>query len=223
MTAVQQHNRSDPLAQPIAELGDDSFHDQVIRLIPMLRAFARGLCLESDEADDLCQAALTRARNDRATFLPGTNLKAWLFTLVRSQFYAEKRPSFRVKPCANTVANESLINDDGGHRFTTAHSDLVGALQRLSFEQREALILVGAAGFTYQEAAAISCCALGTIKSRVARARRVLDITINCTKPYTGNACDESTSETPAQIASLIDAAWRKSRRRRANRKQVDV
>ncbi len=192
MTVVNSHNRSDAIVRFVAEPGDSDLREQVIANIPFLRAFARGLCGQRDEADDLCQRALTKAWKSRATFLPGTNLKVWLFAKLRDQFFSEKRPSFRLRPWGNTVADKSLVNGAALHAAPT-RCDIAGALQYLSYEQREALILVGPGGFSYKDAARISGCALGTVKSRVARAGRALDATITCTMPLS-----------KAQIGKLI-------------------
>ena len=78
--------------------GGEDFREKLVELIPFLRAFARTLCGHRDEADDLCQEALAKAWQSRATFEPGTNLKAWLFMILRNQFYSEKRRAWRQKP-----------------------------------------------------------------------------------------------------------------------------
>jgi RNA polymerase sigma-70 factor (ECF subfamily) len=154
--------------------GGEDFRDKLIELIPFLRAFARTLCGHRDEADDLCQEALAKAWQSRGTFEPGTNLKAWLFMILRNQFYSEKRRAWRQKPWDEATAEQSLVTG-GTQHASIALSDVSRAMRMLPNEQREALILVGAGGFAYEEAAKICGCALGTIKSRVARARRTLE------------------------------------------------
>jgi RNA polymerase sigma-70 factor (ECF subfamily) len=144
-------------------------HD-VVALIPALRAFAWSLSHNSADADDLVQDTLIKAWTHREKFEPGTNLRAWLFTILRNTYYT------------NAVRRRREVSDeDGKHAATLSSSPtqdwsvamhaLQEALARLPDEHREALILVGAAGLTYEEAAEICGCALGTIKSRVNRAR----------------------------------------------------
>ncbi len=157
-----------------AEHPENDFHDKLIELIPFLRAFARSLCRHRAEADDLCQEALAKSWASRASFERGSNLQAWVFTILRNQFYSDKRRSWRTVQWDDTVDDQLLVTD-GGQQAAVALSDLVRAFYLLSHEQREAIILVGAGGFTYDEAAEICGCALGTVKSRVARARVALD------------------------------------------------
>jgi len=177
--------------------GGDDFREKLIELIPFLRAFARTLCGHRDEADDLCQEALAKAWQSRGTFEPGTNLKAWLFMILRNQFYSEKRRAWRQKPWDEATAEQSLVTS-GTQHASMALSDVSRAMRLLPNEQREALILVGAGGFAYEEAAKICGCALGTIKSRVARARRTLEGVMNGSgaqpsndRPAVGNAANE--------------------------------
>jgi RNA polymerase sigma-70 factor, ECF subfamily len=151
----------------------DSFRAELLELVPYLRAFARSLSGRHEGADDLAQEALVKAWQSRDSFVPGTNLKAWLFTILRNQFYSERRRAWRQVPwdAENADAIPGNSDDQG---WAAELSDIARALQALPAEQREALILVGAGGFAYEEAAQISNCAVGTVKSRVARARRAL-------------------------------------------------
>lgn len=151
----------------------DTFKSELLELVPYLRAFARSLSGRHEGADDLAQEALVKAWQSRDSFLPGTNLKAWLFTILRNQFYSERRRAWRQVPwdAENAEALPGTSEDQG---WAAELSDIARALQALPAEQREALILVGAGGFAYEEAAKISNCAVGTVKSRVARARRAL-------------------------------------------------
>ena len=153
--------------------GDDEFKSGLLALIPFLRAFARSLCGTQGGADDLAQEALVKAWQSRATFVPGTNLKAWLFTILRNQFYSDRRRAWRQAPWDQEAAER--MPGGGEDQMQSAElSDTARALRVLSDEQREALILVGAGGFSYEDAAAICKCAVGTVKSRVARARKTL-------------------------------------------------
>ncbi len=156
-----------------AEINDSAFRAELIPLIPFLRAFARTLSGHRDNADDLCQETLAKAWQSRDAYQMGTNLKAWLFMILRNQFYSERRRSWRQQPWHDSDAeNAQVTHDAQGAKLDL--SDLSRALRLLSDEQREALILVGAGGFSYEEASSICACALGTIKSRVARGRTLL-------------------------------------------------
>ena len=149
------------------------FKTDLLALVPFLRAFARSLTGNPEAADDLAQETLVKAWQSRASFIPGTNLKAWLFTILRNQFYSDRRRAWRQAPWDQEAAER--IPGGGEDQVHSAElSDTVRALRRLSDEQREALILVGAGGFSYEADAAICKCAVGTVKSRVARARKTL-------------------------------------------------
>jgi RNA polymerase sigma-70 factor, ECF subfamily len=150
-----------------------SFSDRLVAIIPALRAFARGLCGRSDLADDLAQEALTKAWAARASYLPNTNFKAWMFTILRNHYYSWCRKQRRVAPWDPDAAERLLVCEPSqpGHLEL---AELAAGMQILPAQQREALILVGAGGFTYEEAADIIGCAVGTVKSRVARGRTAL-------------------------------------------------
>lgn len=149
------------------------FKTELLALVPFLRAFARSLTGKPEAADDLAQETLVKAWQSRNSFIPGTNLKAWLFTILRNQFYSDRRRAWRQAPWDQEAAER--IPGGGADQVHSAElSDTVRALRHLSDEQREALILVGAGGFSYEDAAAICKCAVGTVKSRVARARKTL-------------------------------------------------
>ena len=168
-------------APSVQHAGGEDFREKLIELIPFLRAFARTLCGHRDEADDLCQEALAKAWQSRATFEPGTNLKAWLFMILRNQFYSEKRRAWRQKPWDEATAEQTLVTS-GTQHASIQLSDVSRAMRMLPNEQREALILVGAGGFAYEEAAEICGCAVGTIKSRVARGRVALETLLSSGK-----------------------------------------
>ena len=152
---------------------DDVFKAELVHLIPHMRAFARSLCSNPTEAEDLAQDALLKAWNGRAGYTPGTNLKAWTFMILRNQFYSEKRRSWRQSQLDQEAAERTLVAVDDPEA-PVALDELRLGLGMLPAEQREALILVGAGGFAYEEAAEICGCAVGTVKSRVSRARRAL-------------------------------------------------
>jgi RNA polymerase sigma-70 factor (ECF subfamily) len=147
--------------------------DEMVALVPQMHTFARSLCRDGVRADDLVQEALARALANIERFRPGTNLKAWLFTIVRNEHYSQLR---RRKFEAQGVDTDSLPEPSvpPEHDGDLEVRDLNRALACLSPGQRTALILVSASGFSYEEAAKICGCAVGTIKSRVARARDTL-------------------------------------------------
>jgi len=149
------------------------FKRELVALIPHLRAFARTLCGDAAAADDLAQDAVMKAWDARASYQMGTNMKAWTFMILRNQFYSEKRRSWRQTQLDQEAAERTLVAIDDPSA-PLALDELRQALGMLPSEQREALILVGAGGFAYEEAAEICGCAVGTVKSRVSRARRAL-------------------------------------------------
>ena len=167
------------LAAPDA---DDAFKRGLLELIPFLRAFARSLCGNPETADDLAQETLVKAWQARNMFTVGTNLKAWLFTILRNQFYSDRRRAWRQAPWDQDAA-ERIPGSVGEQSWAAELSDTARALGVLSDEQREALILVGAGGFSYEDAAKICDCAVGTVKSRVARARKSLLSVLEGTEP----------------------------------------
>src|ERR1700761_8697216 len=158
---------------PRTEADDNAFKRELVQLIPHLRAFARTLCGDPTAADDLAQDAMMKAWDARASFQMGTNMKAWTFMILRNQFYSEKRRSWRQTQLDQEAAERTLAATDDP-ASPLALDELRQALTMLPTEQREALILVGAGGFAYEEAAEICGCAVGTVKSRVSRARRAL-------------------------------------------------
>jgi RNA polymerase sigma-70 factor (ECF subfamily) len=150
----------------------DEFNDGVIALIPSMRAYATVLTRSVFEADDLVQEAITRAWLYRKNFQPGTNLKAWLFRILRNQFLSEIQRHPRMFQLPETASQQlSCEPDQEWHRL---YGDLVEALAQLPGPGRDALVLVAAAGFSYEEAAELCGCAVGTVKSRVSRAREQL-------------------------------------------------
>jgi RNA polymerase sigma-70 factor (ECF subfamily) len=151
----------------------ESLRDAFVAAIPHLRAFALSLCRDEQRADDLVQEALVKGWQKRESFEQGTNLKAWLFTILRNNYFSDLRRKSQMP----VEANGDFVERLSEHPAQSGHLDLqdfVAALGTLEPTQREALILVGAEGFTYEEAAQICGCPVGTIRSRVNRARRRL-------------------------------------------------
>ncbi len=162
-----------PAAELVA-LSDDEFKDELARVIPHLRAFGRSLSGNRDLADDLVQETLMKAWAARKRFQAGTNMRAWTFIILRNLFLSQmRRARFRGEWDEQT-ANKLLAAPASQDRHIEL-ADMQRALLHLPQPQREALILVGAGGFAYEEAAEICGCAVGTIKSRVARGRAALE------------------------------------------------
>lgn len=155
-------------------LSESQFRDELTALIPHLRAFARSLCGNAVLADDIAQDAMLKAWKARETFKSGTNMKAWTFTILRNQFYTIKRRSWRATSLEQNVAEDTIMASESPDASVRLN-ELRYALGALSDDQREALILVGASGMSYEEAAEICGVATGTIKSRVSRARKTLE------------------------------------------------
>jgi RNA polymerase sigma-70 factor (ECF subfamily) len=147
-----------------------SIRDDMLALVPRLRGFAVSLCGNMDHADDLVQETLVHALTGIHSFRPGTNLSAWLFTILRNLFRSEFRKRRREVEDADGNYEASLISAPA-QDSQIALTEFRQALTRLPDDQREALVLVGASGFSYQEAAVICDIPVGTIKSRVHRAR----------------------------------------------------
>jgi RNA polymerase sigma-70 factor, ECF subfamily len=196
---------------------DARFKADLLDLIPFLRAFARSLCGNQETADDLAQETLVKAWQARDMFAPGTNLKAWLFTILRNQFYSDRRRAWRQAPWDQDAA-ERIPGSAGEQAWAAELSDTARALTCLSDEQREALILVGAGGFSYEDAARICNCAVGTVKSRVARARKSLIAILEghetlppAVQPIEGDAANEIM----AQLDRLAPPAAAEAARKR--------
>src|SRR3954464_15810832 len=149
---------------------DASVRDAVLAAVPSLRAFAISLCGNVDRADDLVQETLLRALANINSFQPGTNMSAWLFTILRNHFRSEYRKRRREVEDGDGSYAETLRSHPEQHG-RVEFEEFRTALAKLPPDQREALVLVGASGFSYEEAATICECAVGTIKSRVNRAR----------------------------------------------------
>ncbi|MBA8820719.1 RNA polymerase sigma factor [Ochrobactrum sp. GPK 3] len=146
------------------------FKRELLASLPSLRAFAVSLIGQHDKADDLVQDTIMKAWAKQETFEMGTNMKAWLFTILRNEFYTQMRKRGREVQDTDGVFSEQLAVHPSQYG-TLDLQDFRAALEQLPDDQREAIILIGASGFAYEEAAEICGCAVGTIKSRVSRAR----------------------------------------------------
>jgi len=146
---------------------------ELAAVLPELRAFARSLASNADLADDIVQEAIMKAWAARDRFEPGTNLKAWLFTILRNTFYSNRRRHGREVQDEDDIILGNILSPSG-QTSQMELQELRRALTMLPDEQREALILIGAGGFSHEEAAEIMGVKIGTIKSRVSRAREAL-------------------------------------------------
>ena len=146
--------------------------NDIVNLLPDLRAFARFMCRDREVADDLVQNTILAALDKQSQFAPGTNLKGWLFTIMRNRFYSDLRVNRRrPTPIDADMAPLTAVDNP---QATLELKELSSALWDLSPQSREALILVGAGGFSYEEAAKLCGCSAGTLKARVSRARKQL-------------------------------------------------
>ena len=152
---------------------ENSLKQQMLNAIPHLRAFAISLSGSVDRADDLVQSTLLKGLSNLDKFQPGTSMQAWLFTILRNELYSQMRKSGREIQDSDGLFTESMAMHPSQYGALDLQ-DFKKALEQLPPDQREAIILVGASGFSYEEAAEICECAVGTIKSRVNRARQRL-------------------------------------------------
>lgn len=144
--------------------------DELPEHLPALRAFAMSLTRNSASADDLVQDTIVKAWTHIAQFQPGTNMRAWLFTILRNTFYSDRRKRKREVEDPEGIHAAALC-EKPAHDGRLAMGDFLRAFDQLSPEHREVLILVGASGFSYEEAADTMGVAVGTVKSRASRAR----------------------------------------------------
>ena len=146
---------------------------EIISLIPALRGFARTFLRNQSDADDLVQETLIKGLSKIQQFEPGTSMKSWLFTIMRNTFYTRARLARREAP---GLADDAALKPamDPTQEWSVRCNEISSALERLPTEQREIIVLIGALGMSYEEAAQICCCAIGTVKSRLNRARHRL-------------------------------------------------
>jgi RNA polymerase sigma-70 factor (ECF subfamily) len=157
-----------------------SFKRELLSTLPSLRAFAVSLSGRHDKADDLVQDTVMKAWAKQDSFEMGTNMKAWLFTILRNEFYSQMRKRGREVQDTDGAFTERLAVHPSQYGIMDL-GDFKAALDKLPDDQREAIILIGASGFSYEEAAEICKCAVGTMKSRVSRARTKLQEVLKIT------------------------------------------
>ncbi|MEZ5709554.1 MAG: sigma-70 family RNA polymerase sigma factor [Blastomonas sp.] len=180
LKAVESDDRTDDsrTTDQHATLGEDEFKEQLVETIPHLRAFGYSLCGRMDLADDLVQDTMLKAWNARERFKAGTSMRAWTFVILRNGYISQMRRAKFSAPY-DEYAAECTLAAPAAQQDPLHLADVHRALQALNQDQREAIILVGAGGFSYEEAAAICDCATGTMKSRVSRARQSLEAMMN--------------------------------------------
>ena len=195
---------SAPRPEPVP-LSDPEFKDQLAQVIPHLRAFGRSLSGSRDLADDLVQETLLKAWAARKRFQAGTNMRAWTFIILRNLFLSQMRRA-RFKGEWDELTASKLLAAPASQDRHVELGDMQRALLHLPQPQREALILVGAGGFAYEEAADICGCAVGTIKSRVARGRVALEQLLSGGKlPSRRQHKTDPNSSALAQIMGEVD------------------
>lgn len=164
-----------PAISPVAAQPDaGAFEDGLTGFMPNLKAFARSLTSDAARADDLVQETMAKALTHRDKFQAGTNQRAWLFAILRNTFLSDIRRSKRevdFDEAPEPRTGGGLTAQEAAFRL----SELAASIEALPKAQRQAILLVGAAGLSYEEAAEICDCAVGTVKSRVSRARSRLE------------------------------------------------
>jgi RNA polymerase sigma-70 factor, ECF subfamily len=182
------------------------FEAGLVELMPGVRVFALSLSGHRELAEDLAQETLAKAWGARRSFTPGSNLKAWVFAILRNELYSHRRRDWRQVPW-NDVLGATIAAPPGEQQWAVELSDAASAMLRLSDPQREALILVGVGGFSQDDAASVSKIPVGTVKSRVGRARKALKEILDSpmslpikSRPSSGDAMNELL----AQLSHLI-------------------
>ena len=179
-------------------MGDDTFKSALAATIPPLRAYARLLSGNADTADDLVQETLVKAWVARDRFIAGSNIRAWTHVILRNVYFSQNRRA-RFKGEWNEFDADALLAVAPRQDAHVALGDLMRAMQQLPVDQRDALIMMGAGGMTCEEVAAICDCAIGTIKSRVARARSALRALLD------GGQLAQRRADRPKSPVSVLD------------------
>jgi RNA polymerase sigma-70 factor (ECF subfamily) len=190
-------------AEP-ARLSDVAFKAELTMVIPQLRAFARSLCGNHDLADDLVQETMMKTWAARQRYVAGTNFRAWTFTILRNHYFSLTRRRRFTGEWDELVADRVLAAP-ASQDSSIELRDLMRALLQLPEPQREALILVGAGGISYEETAEITGVAIGTVKSRVARARMALEALMNDGVLETARADFDNEEDAVVSIFAYLD------------------
>ena len=204
-----------PLPQDNSSLSDSEFKALLAGVIPHLRAYGRSLSGNPDLADDLTQDTMVKAWASRDRFERGTSIKAWTFVILRNTFLSQMRRNKFVGEYDETAV-ERTMSTPASQEDSGEMADLQRGLMELPQDQREALILVGAGGMSYEEAASICDCALGTMKSRVSRARTALEEIMNSGQFSQKRADAPPASEAVDAIMDSVETIT--ARREAANR-----
>ncbi|GGB72152.1 sigma-70 family RNA polymerase sigma factor [Blastomonas aquatica] len=188
----------------IVPLDDATFKQRLAATIPHLRAFGYSLCGKMDLADDLVQDTMLKAWAARARFRPDTSMRAWTFVILRNCYISQMRRNKFTAPYDEGVAERTLTSNSD-QQAPLHLEDVRMALMQLGEDQREAIILVGAGGFSYEEAAEICDCAVGTMKSRVSRARAALLAMLDGDSPIGTRRQRNSADEAMSDILGTLD------------------
>jgi RNA polymerase sigma-70 factor (ECF subfamily) len=192
------------------------FSARLLELVPQLRSFARTLYRNRDGADDLVQETITKAWEARAAFQPGTNLRAWLFVIERNAYFSAHRRHWRQVDWNEETMLRVLVTN-GAQLASVELDELKRAMSLLPDEQCEALILIGAGGFSHSEAAALCGCAIGTMKSRLSRARRAIAASMSGRLPKSAD------KPGTAYLSIVREVALRTLQPRRAGRSDAQA
>lgn len=207
LALLERLGQDEPLRFPSAPttLSDTDFKAALAAAIPHLRAFGRSLSGNADVADDLVQDTMLKAWTARDRFVAGTNMRAWTHVILRNVYFSLVRRA-RFKGDWDEFSADLLLAIPAGQESHIALTDMQRALMQLPAVQREALILMGAGGMTCEEVATISQCAVGTVKSRVARARAALRALLD------GGQLDVSRAEIPVSDVAPFDQIMQQAR-----------
>jgi len=185
--------------------GSDDFQLELVALMPRLRVFSQSLCHRNDLADDLTQETLLKAWRARASFQTGSNLKAWLFTIMRNCYYSQRR---RKGPQISwdSDAAEQVAGPANAQEMTMELSDTLRALSSLAPHHRNSVVLVGVGGLSYENAAKLCGTPIGTMKSRVRRGREALLSALDVPKVSfeIGPRAIDAADDLMAQLAALM-------------------
>ena len=213
VVAAQPQGRARSAA--LQKQAGDAFERELIALLPHLRNFSRMLCRRQDFAEDITQETLIKAWRARDRFEPGTNLRAWLFTILRHEFYSHKRRAWRQAPWDEGFA-DSIPGPADEQSWAMDLSDCTRALGQLPVGQRETLLLVGVGGFGYEDAARLLQSPVGTLKSRLARGRRNLTKLLASDQPLKPRSEARATTGVDDILAQMaaVEAVGRSARLR---------
>lgn len=195
---------NEPPVGDLPRLDDAAFKAELTAAIPHLRAYGRNLTGDPDRADDLVQDTMLKAWGSRDRFAAGTSMKAWTFVILRNAFLSQMRRQKFHGDYDETAAERQLVAAPLQEEATHV-ADIQRALLELSADQREALILVGAGGMSYEEAARICDVAVGTMKSRVSRARSALEAILASGRLAQPRAAMPPPGEAMAAIMGRVD------------------